>query len=292
MHFDTRDTQLHMLWTSRIDYELNSGVESHQHEDYDQLLLILEGQCLVKWEDREEFVDTGSYCLFPSCMAHEFQFLSPAVTLDFKYRISDESLSEWMRSRNLMGPISPGQLIDFKQWFRLSFDNSLSNRSAMTLRIEAGFKGSLIDLLMSKEANPNYSASILLKSDFPIARYLQEHMTERIHLSEVADHFGYHPHYLIQIFRNHMGVTPIDYLQQLRIEKAKEELEFTNRTISEIADGVDWTLPYFSRLFRERMGLSPMKYRDMMRKAVGKDIRLDEGFENEWRVQQNSVPKN
>lgn len=282
---DFRDVQLHMLWTSRIDYEINSGVGAHKHEDFDQLLFILEGKGIVRWEEREELVDAGCYCLFPKDTVHKFQFLSPAVTLDFKYRIVDKYLSEWMKSRECKGRLSPELLIEFKRWFRLSFDNARHNQPAMTLRIESGFKGSLIDMLLPKETNSYHSSPILTKSDFPIANYLHEHLNEKINLNDLADRFGYHPHYLIQIFRSYTGMTPIDYLQRLRLEKAKEQLEFTNRTISEIADQVHWTLPYFSRLFRERMGISPMKYRDMMRKSVGKEARLDRDFKNEWRVQ-------
>jgi transcriptional regulator GlxA family with amidase domain len=57
-------------------------------------------------------------------------------------------------------------------------------------------------------------------------------------------------------------MTPIEYVQHLRVARAREHLEFTRRTIDQIA----WSVGYedaaaFRKLFHRLVGLSPGDYR-------------------------------
>ena len=63
-------------------------------------------------------------------------------------------------------------------------------------------------------------------------------------------------------FRQATGLKPIEYLQHLRVDKAREALEFSALTINEIA----WAVGYedqgaFRKVFRRILGLSPGEYR-------------------------------
>ena len=76
-----------------------------------------------------------------------------------------------------------------------------------------------------------------------------------------VDHFG-------RLFKTDVGVTPIQYLTNVRMEAARE-LVLTDLPISEIALMVGIEDPYyFSRVFRRANGISPLKYRQKMAKVV------------------------
>ncbi|WP_137699391.1 GlxA family transcriptional regulator [Marimonas lutisalis] len=63
-------------------------------------------------------------------------------------------------------------------------------------------------------------------------------------------------------FRSATGYTPMDYVQALRIEEAKQELERDNRQIDDIATAVGYEdSSSFRRIFKKRVGLSPAAYR-------------------------------
>ena len=65
-------------------------------------------------------------------------------------------------------------------------------------------------------------------------------------------------------FKIATGLTLIDYLQNLRIEKAKRLLESSQRAIDEVSADVGYEdASFFRRLFRRRTGLSPSQYRRM-----------------------------
>lgn len=67
-------------------------------------------------------------------------------------------------------------------------------------------------------------------------------------------------------FLSATGYTPIDYVQTLRVEEAKQMLESADQPIDEIAQTVGYDDPNsFRRLFKRTVGLSPNRYRQRFR---------------------------
>ncbi|HXW85397.1 MAG TPA: helix-turn-helix domain-containing protein [Candidatus Binataceae bacterium] len=63
-------------------------------------------------------------------------------------------------------------------------------------------------------------------------------------------------------FSDATGMTPLDYVQALRLEEAKQILETDNTPVEAIANEVGYEDPsFFSRLFRRKVGLTPALYR-------------------------------
>ncbi|MCL6591720.1 MAG: helix-turn-helix domain-containing protein [Firmicutes bacterium] len=92
--------------------------------------------------------------------------------------------------------------------------------------------------------------------------YLQANFHRDLSLDEVADHAGVSKSYLSRVFPEYTGEHFSDYLQRLRIERAKELLRFTNEPIYQIASQVGfWNRRYFSKVFHEVVGLTPADYR-------------------------------
>ncbi|NLW47970.1 MAG: response regulator [Firmicutes bacterium] len=92
--------------------------------------------------------------------------------------------------------------------------------------------------------------------------YVQSNFTRDLTLEEVADHVGVSKSYLSRIFPEYAGKHFCSYLQQLRIERAKELLRFTDDHIYEIASKVGfWNSRYFGKVFRDMVGITPADYR-------------------------------
>jgi len=93
--------------------------------------------------------------------------------------------------------------------------------------------------------------------------YIHEHYNEQLTLNDVAGHVYVSTSYLSRMFKKELGKNFVDYLNGLRIEKAKELLMDPRYKTYEIAELVG--IPdahYFSRLFRKYEGVSPTEYRD------------------------------
>jgi AraC-like DNA-binding protein len=86
--------------------------------------------------------------------------------------------------------------------------------------------------------------------------------TERLTLEDLAGIVHLHPNYFSELFKTVVGVSPLRYLAQYRLDRARELLLSTHLTMREIAAAVGFgDAFYFSRAFRRAEGVSPTAYR-------------------------------
>ncbi|MDB5083174.1 MAG: DNA-binding response regulator, AraC family [Bacilli bacterium] len=286
MNIQLRDSQSRLLWTARIDYAVGSRVEMHNHEDYEQLLVVLAGEGQMDIQDHTQSLRSGNVYLFLRGVPHRFHFSQPTITLDFKFRVSDQNLLDCLSMTGPEGSYTEQDLLELKQWYKMSLANMREPGSFLPLRIDAGFKGTLLSLFLQKQNTRKepYLVYSTLGDQEPFVQFLKHHYADKITLNQIAKHFGFNPNYLIKVFHNKTGMTPIQLLQEIRLEKAREYLEFTSLPLWEVAERVGWTLPYFSKILKKRTGQTPSHYRDSITNAIGEDILLEHDFSNEWRV--------
>ena len=92
--------------------------------------------------------------------------------------------------------------------------------------------------------------------------YIREHYTEDINRNTLSERFHFSPEYIGKMFRKDIGTSLNDYINSLRVEKAKHLLENTNTKVIDIALEVGFdTLPYFSSVFKKYTGVSPAEFR-------------------------------
>ncbi|MCX7773189.1 MAG: response regulator [Clostridia bacterium] len=93
--------------------------------------------------------------------------------------------------------------------------------------------------------------------------YIRENYKEPLTLNDVAAHVYVSPSYVSRMFGRELGKNFVDYLNEVRIEKAKELLNDIRYKTYEIADRVGiQDARYFSRLFKKYTGLTPTEFRE------------------------------
>jgi AraC-like DNA-binding protein len=94
------------------------------------------------------------------------------------------------------------------------------------------------------------------------ARFLAEHASEPIALTDVADHVGYSPFHLARTFERQVGVPPGQYLAAHRFQRAKELLLAGDEPVIDICFAVGFSsVGTFTRRFVTAVGLSPTEFR-------------------------------
>ncbi len=97
-------------------------------------------------------------------------------------------------------------------------------------------------------------------------QWLHEHFTENPDFAALARHLQMSQRTLNRRFKLATGMAPGRYVQQLRLEHARELLRDSNLSITEIAHEVGYQdIGYFSTRFREHMAQSPTDYRKSVR---------------------------
>ncbi len=92
-----------------------------------------------------------------------------------------------------------------------------------------------------------------------IVRYIQNHYCSKLSLNDLALHFGYTPSYINRIFKKKLGISPVQYITNMKMEKARALLASkTPMDIRDIASAVGYDdARYFSRVFKNETGMTP-----------------------------------
>lgn len=153
--------------------------------------------------------------------------------------------------------------------------SDLDNLSNNNLTMIDGNLMQIIDLIKTETTlNPNSESikylffflydKIVEQKRYPSIDFISSNYSDEISISLLASMEHYNTNYYPEWFRKQTGMTPQNYIQKTRIDKAKELLVTTNYNIDSIANqvGYDYTSS-FCRAFKSIEGQSPSKYRSM-----------------------------
>ncbi len=97
-----------------------------------------------------------------------------------------------------------------------------------------------------------------------ILNYIENNLSDTSITNEfLANKLGISEVYLRKLFLSNLGITPKQYILDLRIKKAKQLLADSNRSVTEISEKCGFSSVYhFCRLFKNKTGITPMEYRN------------------------------
>lgn len=97
-----------------------------------------------------------------------------------------------------------------------------------------------------------------------IINYINENYAYDIQVEELAGQFGISSRYIRKCFQKETGISCSQYLISVRIEKAKEMLWQSSKTVTEIATLTGFnSSQYFARVFQQYVGQTPLEYRNI-----------------------------
>ena len=131
------------------------------------------------------------------------------------------------------------------------------------------FRGKLLEILiltMRKVVEQYGDVPIEKITDSAIIReavhYFEANYQDKALLSTFCEKHHYNLQYISRRFKKETGLTALEYLQKIRIEKACDLLAGSKLTIREIAHRTGYDdIKFFNRVFRKMVGMTPGEYR-------------------------------
>lgn len=172
-------------------------------------------------------------------------------------RFNDDGFDNFLTECNLSGCT----YFHFDEFYRIKyfydFFNSFNNPASNSLLCQ-----SITELLRSIhtiKANNSEAVPCEIKAK----KYIDNHFFQSdLNVKSVADKFHISRCYLRDIFVREFGISPREYLTEIRLERAKELLRASDFPISVIASSVGYNdLFQFSRFFTQHTGISPSEFR-------------------------------
>jgi transcriptional regulator GlxA family with amidase domain len=98
-------------------------------------------------------------------------------------------------------------------------------------------------------------------------QYLEEHYQQKISIAQLALELNIGRRNFDRRFMKATGITPIDYLQRVKVEAAKKLFENTRRTVNEVMYEAGYQDPKaFREVFHKVTGISPIDYKSKYQK--------------------------
>ena len=236
--FTYRVTGLHnQLWENAgFDYR-------HKPRPVCGLLLVTQGSILYRWEGGQLRANTGDLLFLPKGCHYE---TIPTVARDYlvNFRTDAELLPE-TPVRLLTG--ASGDYVDS---FQRLVDLKLQGKQHTFLA-----DGRLLLLLERIVSDWKAGKSSFLEKALPLLAEAD------LSIRQVAESCGISESGFRALFRKAMGMSPLQYRLETRINKARYLLESTDLSIQQIAEQLRfYDEAYFCKLFRQKTGLSPRSY--------------------------------
>ncbi len=247
-------------------------LDDHTHDFY-QLMYISSGEGTVIVAKEKLQVKPGDVIFIAPNVEHGVDvFQSSMTTYEIKFGIFNKELDDIARNvgvlyyeednriKNLILKIID-ECTECYPYYKKSVENFIFQIIIYLTRQKSFRADSPETINISNEHNSSIASKIKTYIDF---NYLK-----KVSLVELADKFCVSKSHLCREFTKNFGMSPIKYLNNLRMEKAKELLSISDYSICEIAYCVGFNdIHYFSRYFNKQEGISPAAYRKKIRNEL------------------------
>lgn len=98
-----------------------------------------------------------------------------------------------------------------------------------------------------------------------LCTYVKEHLEEDLSLVRLAELHHFNPSYLSRFFKQEMGINLSEFIDELRVRRAKELLRNSDLMVREVALQVGYEAAHsFTRFFKKVTGMTPQEFRESL----------------------------
>lgn len=228
-----------------------------------KIYFITDGECEIKIEGKAYHGHKGRMFFIPSQTRHSFYHINDNYVtkywIHFEVKAWDNQLTQ---NLNLPYYIDIKDDREVVKHFEDIFDQARENTLASAFRLKAGILSLLSDYIACSDCNQVTLYEENHPEFYSLISYINDNLHIRLTLDDLSGRMHMHPNYFIRLFKSRMGTTPLNYINKLRMERAKALLENTSLPVSELMLLVGFEdLSSFSNFFKHYSGYNPKVFR-------------------------------
>jgi AraC family transcriptional regulator, arabinose operon regulatory protein len=234
--------------------------------DYNKFYFICGGEGLIKIGNVEYYPKEGQMVLMPAGIVQSYSTINKNTFkkywCHFTAKIGDINLFDFFDVPYL---VKVEDSIKLKNLFE-ELVLIQENQTLYSIFKEKAILTEIISYYIEKAKvnNLKFSKFSTIEKLNSSLKYIQDHISENITVEALANFVHFHPNYFTNIFKKHMGISPIQYINKIKFEKAKYFLKTTDLHINEIAERTGFCdIYYFSKSFKSYSGYSPSDFRNI-----------------------------
>lgn len=222
----------------------------HSHNCY-EIVYFLSGSGVVVLSDTSYPVEAGAYCIISPHVEHteSFEGFGEILFIGFEYD-----------NKNLIPKdgVYQSQDMSILVYFKKIIEEYKKQWAEYELAVNA-----LLDLLLVTFVRDTKVSGKKCKNLDFIKNYIEQYFNQKIDFGELSKLSGYSYDHFRHTFKKKFGISPQDYLIDIRIENAKHLLINTGLTCTEIAYNCGFSnSAQMSSLFKKKISLSPTEYKN------------------------------
>ena len=213
--------------------------------------LLEEGECIYSWEGGQAHLYPGSLLYLPLDSAHTVETLTESISyiaVDFILKDQDYETVLFSEKPFLVSKSIGHFFVLYIQKMADEYLESVDN-----------FKNiSLVSMFLSEICAQRTVAN---KKIVPAISYINNNLLESVDGDTLADICRLSKAQMYRLFKQETGMTPTEYRNKVRVEKACQLLSTGEYYVYEVATELGFeNISYFNRVFKEYMGVSPKDY--------------------------------
>lgn len=274
---------VNVLWVARYDYQAGWVLEEHYHNYY-QIIYIINGLGEFYHDKNTYNIKAESLYLIRPGIYHGLQAESKESikTFDIKFQINSKELESKLREiKSVHYGVEAKSVLEHIRMEGLKKRHLFQEFSSLYL-----YK--LLLLLLREDdsqSNEGEELSGLRYKGNPVidkfVEYIKSNYQQNLKLKEIAGVLGYTESYICHSFKKSCNKSPMQFLYQYRINRAKEMIIYSDYSLKHIATMTGFkTIHHFTKTFSRYIGSTPGVFRDKERRGICKNIYLTEDFQN------------
>lgn len=248
------------LFENTLD-EHRNRIALHWHERL-EIIHVIEGEGMIDIDFQEYHIHAQDLVIVPPSALHSVRGYNHQLITSQTVVFTLDCLPIHKTYEPVIHPGMPGykeMLLLMNFIFQIS-----AERPEKTELLFQGYLTALYGLLKFHNyerlvTNCSAASSQHIKD---VIYYIHTHYQEKISIDTLAETAGYSKYYFVRYFSRYVGCTCSQYIQSIRLEKAKKMLKSTNLSISDISESTGFeSVSYFIKIFRKQEGETPLQYR-------------------------------